>query len=85
LRPQEQSKKFASQFAALSKTVTTHRFKVGQMVNYRPPDRLQRAAHGIYEIMRLLPGTSGQPEYRIKHFSEEHERVALESELSAES
>ena len=76
----------APRSAALGKTVSsTHRFKVGQMVSYRPADRLQSAAHGIYEVVRLLPGTSGQPEYRIKHFSEEHERVALESELSAES
>ena len=32
---------------------------------------------------RLLPEIEGQPAYRIKNFSEEHERVAQESELSA--
>jgi hypothetical protein len=32
-----------------------------------------------------MPAIEGQqPEYRIKHFSEEFERVAFESELSAE-
>jgi hypothetical protein len=32
-----------------------------------------------------MPETQGhQPEYRIKHFSEEFERVAFENELSAE-
>jgi hypothetical protein len=59
-----------------------HRFKLGQMVDYRPADRVQSAVRGMYEITGLLPGPSGQPEYRIKHASEEHERVAVESELS---
>ena len=57
-----------------------HKFKIGQMVNYRPgracPPREQRSLFGY----RLR---DGQPVYRIKHFSEEHHRVAQESELAA--
>jgi hypothetical protein len=60
-----------------------HRFKLGEIVNYRPADRTQSAARGVYTISGLLPGRDDQPGYRIKHPSEEHERVALESELSA--
>ena len=63
-----------------------HKFKIGQMVNYRPgracPPREQRSLFGY----RLR---DGQPVYRIKHFSEKHHlsekhhRVAQESELAA--
>ena len=41
------------------------------------------AARGTYTVSGLMPAIDGQqPEYRIKHFSEEFERVALEPELS---
>jgi hypothetical protein len=41
-------------------------------------------ARGTYTITGLMPGLEGQqPEYRIKHFSEEFERVGFENELTA--
>ena len=40
-------------------------------------------ARGTYTVMGRLPaGSDQQPEYRIKHFSEDFERVAMENELS---
>jgi hypothetical protein len=60
-----------------------HRFRIGQIVNYRPASRAQDAPRGAYEITGRLPqGNDGQFEYRIKHSSELHERIAKESELS---
>jgi len=59
-----------------------HKFKIGAVVNYRPADRRHREADGVYMVTSLLPG-DGQPQYRIKHPSEEFERVAMEGELSA--
>ena len=60
-----------------------HRFRIGQSVNYRPASRSQDAPRGAYEITGRLPqGDDGQFEYRIKHSSESHERLAKESELS---
>jgi hypothetical protein len=57
-----------------------HKFKIGDTVNYYPSDRM----HNTAVITGLMPVTGGrQPEYRIKHFSEDFERVALECELSA--
>ncbi len=41
-----------------------------------------RPGRGVYIITSLLPGDR-QPQYRIKHPSEEFERVAMEGELSA--
>jgi hypothetical protein len=61
-----------------------HKFKIGSVVNYYPKDRMLSMARGTYTITRLMPATEGkEPEYRIKHFSEEFERVAFEKELSA--
>jgi predicted metallopeptidase len=61
-----------------------HKFKIGTIVNYYPKDRMLSTARGTYTITKLMPAIAGQqPEYRIKHFSEEFERVAFEKELSA--
>jgi hypothetical protein len=62
-----------------------HKFKIGQIVNYHPKDRMLGTARGTYTVTRLMPASDGQkPEYRIRHFSEEFERVAFENEFSAE-
>jgi hypothetical protein len=62
-----------------------HKFKIGQTVNYRPKSRMLSTARGTYKVTRLMPALDGQqPEYRIRHSSEEFERVAFENELSAE-
>jgi hypothetical protein len=64
-------------------TMPSHRFHIGQSVNYEPASRGQDAPRGVYTITRRLPqGDDAQFEYRIKHSSEEHERTAKESELS---
>ena len=40
-------------------------------------------ARGTYTITGLMRGLEGQqPEYRIRHFSEEFERVAFENDLT---
>jgi hypothetical protein len=62
-----------------------HKFKIGQTVNYHPKDRMLSTARGTYTVTGLMPALDGQQrEYRIRHFSEEFERVAFENELSAE-
>jgi hypothetical protein len=60
-----------------------HKFKIGDAVNYRPGRRAPSAASGVYSVTGLLPVMDGHPEYRIKHFNEEFERVVQEYELSA--
>jgi hypothetical protein len=61
----------------------THKFRIGQMVTYRPAARGQDAPPGAYMIIARLPPSeeTGQFEYRIRNLSEEHERVANEGEL----
>jgi hypothetical protein len=60
----------------------THRFKLGEKVQYSPAGRRLSAPTGAYAVTGVLPEKDGQPEYRIKHFSEDFERVAQEGELS---
>jgi hypothetical protein len=62
-----------------------HKFKIGQTVNYQPKDRKLSTARGTYTVTRLMPVfDDNQPEYRIRHFNEEFERVAFENELTRE-
>jgi hypothetical protein len=60
-----------------------HKFKIGAVVTYYPKDRRANAPRGACTVMGHMPGIEGELEYRIKHFDEEFERVALENELSA--
>jgi hypothetical protein len=61
-----------------------HKFKIGTVVNYRPKDRMLSTARGTYTITGLMPAIEDKPpEYRIKHFSEDFERVAFENEIIA--
>jgi hypothetical protein len=62
----------------------THRFKLGEMVQYSPAGRTLSAHRGTYAVTGILAENDGQPEYRIKHFSADYERVAQEGELSRE-
>ena len=61
-----------------------HKFHVGQLVEFRPKQGSPiSSARGAYEIRKQLPERDGELQYRIKSAAEEHERVALESELGA--
>ena len=63
--------------------MSPHKFRIGQMVTYRPNQRGQDIPPGgVYMITARLPESAdGQFEYRIKNLNEQHERVAKESEL----
>ena len=57
-----------------------HRFKIGQMVEIMPTT-MRAAVTGHYEIIRLVPCDSNDPQYRLKSLTEKHERVLSEREL----
>jgi hypothetical protein len=49
-----------------------HKFRIGQIVTYRPAARGQDAPPGAYMIMARLPQSNdGQLEYRIRNSNEE--------------
>jgi hypothetical protein len=68
--------------ALSAQNVIGHKFKVGQIVHFSPKPRSQSSGpHGTYQITKQLPERDGEFQYRIRNAYEEHERVAVESEL----
>lgn len=58
-----------------------HRFRLGQMVRLSRRSSYQAMAEGTYQVVRQLPYSEGDYQYRIKSAREQHERVVKESEL----
>jgi hypothetical protein len=61
----------------------THRFQLGQIVRLNRDSRYYAASRGPYEIKGRLPSEDGDPRYRVRTASEQHDRVVRESELAA--
>ena len=62
--------------------MSAHKFRIGQIVTYRPDQRGRDVPPGAYMITARLPASAdGQFEYRIKNLNEQLERVAKEREL----
>ncbi|HEY1245156.1 MAG TPA: hypothetical protein VH913_12160 [Hyphomicrobiaceae bacterium] len=59
-----------------------HKFKVGQVVDYRPGRLAGLHTASRYKVLRLLPAEGSDLLYRIKAVDETCERVARERELS---
>ncbi len=59
----------------------SHKFHVGEIVSLKPAVS-RNVPGGVYEVIKQLPGTGSEFEYRIKSATEPHERVARESELT---
>jgi hypothetical protein len=60
--------------------MSSYKFKVGEIVTLKPAVS-RNLPGGAYEVVRQLPETGGEREYRIKSANEAYERVARESEL----
>jgi len=59
----------------------SHKFKIGETVMLRRAVS-RNAPGGAFEVTKQLPYNGREFEYRIRSASEEHERVARESELT---
>jgi hypothetical protein len=59
----------------------THQFRTGQMVRLARSRSTAGAADGDYKVVRQLPETGGELQYRVKGVREPHERVVKESDL----
>lgn len=62
--------------------MSSHKFKIGQSVNYTSGLIGAISANGIYTITQLLPLEGDNFRYRIKSAAEPHERVVKESQLN---
>ncbi len=63
----------------------SHKFKVGEVVEFNPGRSSLPAPNRQCTIVRLLPVEGGNHLYRIKCAAETFERVAREIELAARS
>jgi hypothetical protein len=59
-------------------SLVAHKFRPGEHVTLQQ----RNVPHGVYEVKKQLPHNGSEFEYRVKAASEEHERVARESELA---
>lgn len=59
----------------------THRFPVGQTVDFTPGIFDRGARGGRYEIVRHLPAEGAENQYRVKSTTDGQERVVKESNL----
>jgi hypothetical protein len=63
--------------------MSKHKFAVGQMVDFMPGPSDANAPRGKYKVERQMPSETRDLQYRIKNADDGHERVVLESRLSA--
>jgi hypothetical protein len=56
----------------------SRKFQVGEIVRLSPA---RNVPGGSYEVIKQLPESGGDFQYRIKSINEPHERVDPESEL----
>jgi hypothetical protein len=73
-----------AQVAAITATLRTHKYRVGQTVFYTSSPISRPGASGSYKVVRLLPSDGEDYQYRIKNPGEAFERVAKESQLDLE-
>jgi hypothetical protein len=60
-----------------------HKFAVGQVVDFLPGPADANVPRGKYTIQRLMPSETKDPQYRVKHAPDGHERAVVESQLAA--
>jgi hypothetical protein len=61
--------------------VMAPQFRTGQMVRLRRGRPYTAAADGDYKIVRQLPDSGGELQYRVKSVREPHERVVGQGDL----
>jgi hypothetical protein len=69
---------------AAGATMSEHKFRIGQAVEYFASRRFDRLAGGRYTIVRLLPIDGNTPQYRIKSALDGRERMVRESEIGSQ-
>jgi hypothetical protein len=61
--------------------MTIHKYQLDQTVELIPSIANRTAQPGTYTIERLLPPDGRDPQYRVRHTLDGHERAVGESEL----
>jgi hypothetical protein len=61
--------------------MATHKFQVGERVQFLAGTAVRFATSEVYEIVQQLPESYGECQYKIKSVDEPHLRVVKESQL----
>ncbi len=59
----------------------THKFSVGQTLQFSPGLGEDSKSRGRYKVVRQLPEASNTLQYRIKNEMDGHERVVREDQM----
>ena len=59
----------------------THKFRIGQQLEFNPSRHEHEDGSGLVEVTRLLPYEGSELQYRIKNRSTGRERVVREGQL----
>jgi len=63
--------------------MSPHKFSAGQVIEARTG--LWAAPPGRYEIIRRLPPSDAEHQYRVKSANDGHERILGESDLASDA
>jgi len=61
--------------------MTTHKFPIGQALQFSPSLGEDSKAKGRYKVVRQLPETGNMLQYRIKSETDGQERVVREDQV----
>lgn len=61
--------------------MATHKFSIGQALQFSPGLAEDRRRKGRYKVVRQLPETGNMLQYRIKSEFDGHERVVREDQV----
>jgi hypothetical protein len=62
--------------------MSTHKFSVGQTVQFSPDRGQEVVVRGSFTVVRLLPEEASVLQYRVKSRLDGHERVVREDQLA---
>lgn len=65
----------------LEQNMATHKFAVGQALQFSPSLGEDSRRKGRYKVVRQLPETANMLQYRIKSEIDGHERVVREDQV----
>jgi hypothetical protein len=59
----------------------SHKFKVGETVEFHPGGSYLAKTRGQYTVVRLLPSEGNGYQYRVKNVADGHERIVREGQI----
>ncbi|HUD53030.1 hypothetical protein [Parvibaculum sp.] len=59
----------------------SHKFQIGQTVEFQPGGSYLATARGHYVVVRQLPTEGAGYQYRVKSVTDGHERIVRENQL----